>query len=388
MRSLALLLCPFAFTTGAFVFAGLLTPISEELAVSLGAAAALQAIFALTCALAGPFLAYFTRSIAPRTLILTILATMVVLNGASSIAPSFSNLFILRLLTGGIGSIALPLATTLAVMNGRPEERAKSVALVYAGIPLALILGIPAGSLIGDMFGWRASFGLAAAFCAMAWLFVFLFVPPVKALGNVASTGKGLGALAPSLYIYFAITFISSAAFFTLVGLIGPTVRLLTGFSSGGVAAIQLLAGISALIGIRGAAKLSSFGAPYKVPAYFALMILALLVIVPSLSWHRAETVGLIVTVISVLAGPASQFAIGLTMQTQIAQSVSREATLAFSVNTSFTYLGQGLGIILGGVAADLWGIERAPLMGIALAAIGLLLSLTLRHSRTQPAVV
>ncbi|MDJ0933484.1 MFS transporter [Breoghania sp.] len=153
MKLIALLFCPFAFTTGAFVFSGVLGPMADVLGVTVAAVATLQSVFAIACALCGPLLAHFTRGLPPRTLLLGVLVLLTLLNGASALAPDFNSLFVLRLLAGGIGALAFPLATTLAATGLAAVERAKAVSTVYAGIPMALIVGMPRGSVTGNAFG-------------------------------------------------------------------------------------------------------------------------------------------------------------------------------------------------------------------------------------------
>ena len=383
MYLIALLFCPLAFTTGAFVFSGVLQPMAADLGVSVGAVATLQSAFAIACALCGPPLVHLTRHWRPRTLLLAVLMLLVVLNAASALVADFRVLFTLRLLVGGIGALAFPLATTLAASAVAPAARPKAISTVYAGIPLAMTLAIPAGSVLGNAFGWQASFWAAAAVCAVALALVLAFVPDRDRLEAVAARAR----ISTAVLAHLGITLLVSASLFCAAGLIGPIIRVTTGFDGPGIAAMQLLIGFSSLAGVRLGAGLAAGGGRYGLTLPFIILLGSLAMLLPPLAAGVTATVSLGLMILSVSLGPAAQALTGTLVQTRLAVLAGPGATLAFSLNGSMIYLGQGLGILTGATAADLWGLVAAPLSGLTLVLPGLLLALGIAW-RLSPARV
>ncbi|WP_420415328.1 MFS transporter [Roseibium sp.] len=381
MMSVALLLCPFAFTMGAFVFSGVLAPMAEALGVSVGAAAALQSGFAIACALSGPVLARLTAALPRKSLLLGVLFVLTVLNAGSAVAADYPSLLVLRILVGGLGALAFPLATAIAATNTSEEGRPAAIAKVYAGIPLAMIAGIPLGSVLGNAFGWQACFAATALFCALAFAMVLAFVPANQL--DPQKTAVPNGALNKGVLAHLGIMLLASTALFTLVGLLGPVIRALTGFGGPGIAALQVLAGVGSLVGIKMGARQAG-GGRYLLSGLFAVLAASLAVTVPSLGLQHAGTAGLIAITLSVILGPIAQFAIGATVQARLARLAGPSATLVFSLNASMVYLGQGLGIAFGALALDLAGIAGAPAIGTVIALIGCLFALRLGRSTAQ----
>jgi DHA1 family inner membrane transport protein len=372
MYLIALLFCPFAFTTGAFVFSGVLQPMAEALGVSVAAVATLQSAFAIACAFCGPLLAHLTRRLPPRRLLLGVLLALTVLNAASALAADFRSLFLLRLLVGGIGALAFPLATTLAASAATAAARPKAISTVYAGIPLAMILGIPIGSVAGLSYGWPASFIATAAICAIALALVWAFVPDRARLG----AAPGAGGLTARVLPYLGVTLIASATLFCVAGLIGPVIRATTGFSGSGIAAIQCLIGFSSLFGVRLGAALAARGHRYALLLPFAMLLVSLGILVSPLMTGAASALSLAAMIVSVATGPAAQAATGTLVQSRLAVLAGSGATLAFSLNGSMIYLGQGLGILIGAAAFQGWGLGATPLSGLILILPGMALAL------------
>ncbi len=381
MKLIALMFCPFAFTTGAFVFSGVLEPMAAVLGVSVAAVATLQSAFAIACALCGPLLAQATRRLPSKALLLTVLALLVALNGASAMAADYQALFGLRLLVGGVGSLAFPLATVLAVAGVAVEDRPKAVSAVYAGIPMALIVGIPLGSVAGNAFGWPASFVATAAICAAALILVWRFVPAV----SMAEHTAGKSRFGTPVFAHLGVTFIAATALFAMVGLIGPIIRATTGFSGAGIAALQFLAGLSSLAGVRLGARLVAQRARFALLVPFGLLAASLSLAVLPLSAGIVSLFTVAGMVASVCFGPAAQSATGALVQSRLADLAGPTATLAFALNGSMIYLGQGLGIVLGAAALTHAGLSAAPMTGLVLTLPGIFLAVLIARRFSDP---
>lgn len=384
MHLVALVLAPFAFTMSGFAFAGLLEPMAAALGVPVAVAGTLQSAFALACAVAGPVLARATARAPRKTLLLGTLATLAALNLASSVAPDFETLFVLRLLAGGLGALSVPLAMAIAAALAAPERRPGAIATVYSGIALAMMLGVPLGSVAGEAAGWPACFALAAAVCVLGLALTAGLVPsvavPPPALAAPARLDGGVIAC-------LGVTFLAFAAMFALVGFIGPAITATTGLGARAIPPFQMLSGVGCLLGLvlgarmaRRASRSRARGQPtggIGLALLFAGMGLSLIVLLHPLATGGGGVLGVGAMLLSVIIGPVALFATAPIVQTRLAETAGASATFAFALNGSMVYLGQGAGVGLGAAAIGSAGLAGAPAAGAVLAVLGAALALT-----------
>lgn len=380
----ALMLAPLAFTTGVFVFAGVLTPMAEDLGTSIGAAGQLQSLFTITCAIFGPILAILTGRFDRKRLLVLTLAYLTVMNAVSAIMPGFVELAVARALTGAFGALSLPLASTIAVALVGPERRARALAMVYGGVTLAFLSGIPLGSAVGEIYGWRSSFWLASALCAFAGLMTVIFVPRVPT-PPAPPKGAFAAVLKWPTTGYLLVTLLAFMAIFVVIGFVRPVVSSLTGFDGRGVGMVQMISGLGSFLGLVIGTRLVERGAKGPLIWLFAAIALSQTVFALALISGWTGNAGLAGAVIAMLIGSASLFATAPIVQTRLAQAAGPAATLAFALNGSMVYLGQGLGVVLGGAMLAGFGLTYISTAGIAVALFGIWIALRLRAQRNLP---
>lgn len=385
MRLACLLLAPFAFTTGAFVFAGVLVPMAADLGVSVRAAAQLQAAFSVSCALAGPVLAGLTARFDRKRLLVASLVLLAVANFASAAMTGYWALFITRILAGVSGSLALPLASTMAVILAGPDRRTRALATVYGGVSLAFMTGIPMGSVIGEALSWHACFILSGGLALVAAVLIRIVVPGVP-LPARPPRGAFRAAMAWPAPGYLGITLLAFAGVFTAAGYVGPIVTRLTGFGGTGIGAMQTLTGIGSLLGLVTGTRMVEKGVSRPLARLFLVMIAGQCIFSIALLGGLRDGAGLAACTVAMLLLPLALFGTPPIVQTRLAQVAGPAATVAFAMNGSMVYLGQGLGVMAGGVMLGLYDIDHTTLAGIALATGGLLLGLALGRPTRVPA--
>lgn len=381
MPIFTLMTVPFVFTLGGFVFVGLLDPMAASLDVTIAAAATLQAGYAFACAICGPLLAHVTRNWRKKPLLLATLAFLAVVNGWSAIAPDYATLMGTRILVGGLGALALPLAVAIGVSMAPAEKRAKTIAAIYAGVVLALMIGIPAGSVIGGLLDWRASFWMTSALCVVSLALVARNVPNLAA----PVIEQGSRSLPAQSFGYLLVTLLAFTAMFSMVGFIGPVISALTGFGSFGIAGLQVLIGLAGFVGLRVGAGFAERPAQNGLPLLFGGIALGLVVLIYPLSADTSSIYGLIAMMVSILIAPSAQFGTAPIVQARLAQAAGPAATFALAMNGSMVYLGQGLGITIGAFSIAQWGLVAAPAAGACIALVGLGLSIAMHRVTLAP---
>ncbi|WOJ95439.1 MFS transporter [Congregibacter brevis] len=376
-RLLSLAFAPFALGTSAFIYIGLIEPMSKDLGVGIASVGQLQTAFALACGIGGPILARLLSKFDRKLLLVGVLAILAIMNLGTALAPDLITMGSIRFAAGFFAALTLPLATTLAVTLVPEELRPKAIATVLAGYTLAFLIGIPVGSILGDLYGWRSAFWLAASISTVACAVIGLFAPAhIHAPEPGASSfRRALVGENPKLML---ITMLSFGATFATVSFIGPVITASTGITGSGIAAIQISTGIGSLLGLPAGAMLA------KLTARAALSILLSAILLTQLlfSMGMLFDLGMLsipVMVFTMAFNSAALFATTPVAQTKLALAAGPATTIAFALNGSMVYSGQGLGSSLGGAVTSSIDLGWTGVAGAIAALLALLLAQRLK---------
>ena len=193
---LALAAGAFGIGTTEFIIMGLLTQVSQDLHISIPTAGSLISGYAIGVAVGAPVLTLLTRQWPRKRLLLALMLIFIAGNLAAAFAPSYEWLMSARVLTSlthgtffGVGAVV---ATGLVPV----DKKASAIALMFSGLTLATLLGVPAGAWIGQMFGWRSAFLAVAAIGVLAFAILAAFVPRDQGRPEVTPLAQELAVLA------------------------------------------------------------------------------------------------------------------------------------------------------------------------------------------------
>jgi DHA1 family inner membrane transport protein len=354
-RLLSLVFAPFALGTSAFIYIGLIEPMSRDLGVGIASVGQLQTVFALACGIGGPILARLLSKFDRKRLLLCVLTILVFMNVGSAIAPDLIIIGSIRFTAGFFAALTLPLASTLAVSLVPEADRPKAIATVLAGYTLAFLIGMPAGSILGDVYGWRSAFWLAAAIAGVALVVIGLFAPAhihVPQPG-ASSFRRALQGENPK---FMLITMLGFAGTFATVSYIGPVITASTGITGSGIAAIQISTGLGSLLGLPAGAMLAKLSARTALTTLLAVVLLTQLLFSVGMLFDLAAF-SIPVLVFTMAFNSAALFGTSPVIQTQLAQAAGPAATIAFALNGSMIYSGQGIGSSMGGAVTSSIGL-------------------------------
>lgn len=370
----ALAVINIAIGTQSFVFAGLLSELSADLSVTIGTAGLLVPASAITFAVTAPFAVSLVSGRERRAVMIGGLVMLALCNAMSAWAPTFSWLFALRVLGGIITAFVGSLATIAVASLVPPERRGRAFAVVVGGLTVALVLGVPFGSVVGGNFGWRSTFSYSAMVCALSALIILLGVPRIYPVPGPRA------AFAPlfrdsAIRRVFGLTVLGFAAAFTIVSYLGPIINSLTGVTGAGVGALQFFIGVGSLLGLAAGGmaadrKLIRFGlmAAFVIMA-FDIGAYSWALSLPSQSIAQPVVAGLILVLASTM------FAAVPMNLTQLSQLTGPATPVALALNGSLVSLGQGLGAAWGGLINDFAGLVWLGGGGAALAVCGAVLA-------------
>ena len=346
---------------------------SRDLGVGIASVGQLQTAFALACGIGGPILARLLAKFDRKRLLLCVLTVLLLMNIGSALAPDLITIGSIRFAAGFFAALTLPLASTLAVSLVPDARRPKAIATVLVGYTLAFVIGIPAGSILGDMYGWRSAFWLAAGIAGLAIVVIGLFAPAhihVPEPG-ASSFRRALKGQNPKLML---ITLLGFAGTFTTVSFIGPVITASTGITGSGIAAIQISTGIGSLLGLPAGAYLA------RLTARTGLSIMLVAIVLTQLLFSVGMLFDLGMLSIPLLVftmgfNSAALFGTSPVIQAQLAQAAGPAATIAFALNGSMLYSGQGLGSSVGGAVTSSMGLGWTGIAGALAALIALVIA-------------
>ncbi|HEU5037647.1 MAG TPA: MFS transporter [Nocardioides sp.] len=368
----------FALGTDGFVLAGILPLIADDLDVTVASAGLLLTVFALTYGISAPLLGPLSGQFERRTVLVASMAGFIIANVVAACAPSFGLLLAARAAAAVCAGVYSPTALGVAVQLSPPERRGRAVAGVLAGMTVALIVGVPAGSLLADLGSWRTTFVAVAVLGTAALVALMTSVPRVAPLSVAPLAAR----LAPLRERHIAMTLV--ACFAWQVAMFVPFTFLAeilgaAGAGPTGISALLLVYGASAWAGNRaGGAATDRWGGHCVVTAMLAgvLASLTLLAVLARLDGGPALTLTLVVMAVWGFTG----WGIVPAQANRLVAAAPAAAQEVLSLNTASIYLGIGVGALTGGVVLRSAGLDALAPCGAAL--VGLVLAVSLLRSR------
>lgn len=363
-----------AIGTQSFVFAGLLSELARDLGVSLGTAGLLVPASSITFAALSPIATSLVARFERRRVMMAGLAALALCNALCTLTPSFGWLFALRIAGGVVTAFAGALASVAVTSLVPIEQRGRAFAIVVGGLTVALVLGVPLGSVVGGYFGWRSTFGYSALICALSVLLILFGVPQIQpAPGPRAPIAPLLRDSA--IMRVFALTILGFSAAFTIVAYLGPIINRLTGLTGAAVGPLQACIGIGSFIGLAAGGlaadrKLVRVG----LSAAFLLMTLDIAAYSWALSQPASSAMQPAAAVLILLLASAMFAAVPMNLA-QLTQLAGPATPVALALNSSLVSLGQGIGALWGGIINDFVGLVWLGVGGAAIALSGLALA-------------
>jgi DHA1 family inner membrane transport protein len=372
----------YALTAGAFgigvtefVIMGLLIEVSGDLGVSIPAAGLLISGYALGVVLGAPILTMATSRWPRKSVLLALMAIFILGNAAAAVAPGYGTLMAARILTAfahgtffGVGSVV---ATGLVA----PDRKASAIAIMFTGLTVATILGVPFGTWLGQMAGWRSTFWAVTVVGLAAFAVIWAFVPRDTVPVQQGSFRNDLAVFRrPQVLLGLLTTVLGYAGVFAVFTYIAPILTRISGYSETAVSPLMLVFGGGLLIGNLAGGKLAD---RKLTPTLIGSLITLTLVLgLMSFAIHDRIASALFVFLLG-----AAAFATVAPLQMWVLERAEGAGqNLASSFNIAAFNLGNAGGAWLGGVVIDqgpglgfvTWAAALVTLSGLAVAFVAL----------------
>lgn len=345
---------------------GLLLPMAADLDISPSRVGMLVTVYGAVVMIASVPLTVLARRIPRRRLLSGLLAGFVVSNAATVFATTFAQAVAARVATGLTHALFWAVVVPAAAELFRPGLRGRVVAVVFAGGNGALLIGVPAGTWLGEKAGWQASFSAVAGLGAVVLAVVATLLPSTRPGEGHATYGATPDARRFWLLVVIAIlTTAGAIAAYTYIALF---VTEVTGFAAASVGVILLARGIASVLAMLAIGAFLDRNPWLALILTVALQTVALLVLCV---FGRQPEVAVGMIALSGMAFAAFTAALGdLVLQVAPGRSDVAAATLSAAVNVGIT-----VGAFAGGLAVTGFGVASTVLIGAVLGGIALVLA-------------
>jgi predicted MFS family arabinose efflux permease len=364
------------------MIAGLLPALARDLSVGLAAAGNLVTAFSLAYALGAPVTAVLTAGWERRRLLAIAMSGFVLANLLAALAPDYFALLAARLLLALSAASFIPAASGYAAALAGQERRGRALSMVTGGLTLAIVAGVPLGVLIGEGFGWRATFLGVAGLAALALLGILAWLPR-QTPGATVGLGKRLAlAKRRDVLAVLTTTILIVASTFTVYTYLGVFLATVAGLGPRGLALVLLGFGLASALGAGlGGGTADRWGARNTVILGSGFTLLAYLALSLGAELEPARAMPILLT--AVLVWGCASWGVITAQQARLVALDPALAPVSLSLNSSAIYFGSAMGAAAGALVIADGATER---LGWVAAAFGLaaLLSVLFSGSRTS----
>ncbi|MFC7891921.1 Cmx/CmrA family chloramphenicol efflux MFS transporter [Streptomyces sp. NPDC057381] len=367
----------FAMGTSEFMLAGLVPGIAADLDVTVGTAGTLTSAFAIGMVVGAPLMAGLARDWPARSTLLGFVLVCAAAHALGATTTNFAVLFATRVVAALANAGFLAVALTTAAMLVPADQKGRALAVLLSGTTAATIAGVPAGSVLGTMHGWRATFWAVAVLCLPAAIGILKGIPTGPAQGAESPAPKLRAELAqlrsPRLALVMLLGALVNAATFASFTFLAPIVTGTAGLSDLWVSVALVLFGLGSFVGITVAGRVSDHRPDLVVTLGGPLLLLGW----PAVAVMAERPAVLLLLVF--LQGALS-FALGSTLITRVLYEATGAPTMAGSYATAALNVGAAVGPLIAATALDTALGELGPLwVSGLLIAIALLVAFSFR---------
>jgi predicted MFS family arabinose efflux permease len=370
----ALTLSAFAIGTTEFVIVGLVPTIANDLGVSLPSAGLLVSLYAVGVAIGAPVLTALTGRWNRKVVLISLMGLFVMGNLLAWQAPSYESLIIARILTGLAHGVFFSIGSMIATSLVSKDKEASAIAIMFTGLTVALVTGVPLGTWIGQHFGWRATFLVVSSLGIIALIGSAVLVPKNLKQSVPATFKEQLQVVTkPRLLLVYLMTILGYGGTFTAFTYLAPILEQQTGFASSTIGIIMLVYGVSVAVGNIWGGKLADKRGPISA---LSIVFSALTVILLIFTFTMESKVAAVLTILVWGA-----FAFGnvpglqLYVVKQAQQHTPNAVDVASGLNIAAFNIGIALGSITGGLVVEHMELKDTAWIGAVVSLLALIVT-------------
>lgn len=353
-----------------FTMMGILQDIAKDLHIAIPEAAHLIAIYALGVVVGAPILVLFTGKFPPKKVLLFLMVLFFVFNGLFAIAPTQETLMITRFMSGLPHGAFFGVGSVVAAQLAQKGKEAQAIAIMFTGMTIANLAGVPLGTYIGHHYSWRYTYAIIALLGLVTFAAIYFWLPKTESSSSNDVVGQLSFFKRWEAWLLVAIISIGTGGLFAWISYIGPMVTNVGGLAENQIPIIMFLIGLGMFFGNLIGGKLADSISPTKAAmASFTAMALCLIVVYfTAESYYMSFVMAFVTGMIS--------FTIGSSLQMMLINTAKGAETLAAAAGQASFNLGNTLGAYFGGIPITLGLAYNSPvLVGVGMAFSGAILA-------------
>ncbi|WP_026715526.1 MFS transporter [Flavobacterium daejeonense] len=351
-----------------FVMMGILPDIAQNLSISIPVAGHLISAYALGVVIGAPLLVIITRNFPPKKTLLILASMITLFNSLSIIAPNYGFLFAVRLLSGLPHGAFFGVGAVVASRLADKGKEAQAISVMFAGLTIANLLGVPLGTYIGHHFSWRYTFIIITIVGTLTVASLYFWMPNLEAKGREGMRTQLQFFKKIEAWLVILITAIGAGGLFCWISYIAPLLVSISGFDAADVPYVMMLAGLGMVLGNFIGGKLADRYSTEKTIILLLLVMAVDLLLVFFFSYNQYVSLAL------VFSTGCIAFAVAAPIQTLMIQTaVGAEMIASAAIQAAFN-TGNALGAFLGGLPLIAGFSYASPnLVGVTMSICGVL---------------
>ncbi|EOT49554.1 MULTISPECIES: MFS transporter [Enterococcus] len=364
----ALAISAFGIGSTEFISVGLLPLIKEDFGVSLNQAGLTVSIYALGVTIGAPILTALTSRLAKKQILLLVMTVFILGNLIAAFAPIFSLLLVGRIIASFAHGVFMSVASVIAAEVVMPDKRASAISIMFTGLTVATVTGVPLGTFIGQAINWRWSFLFIAGIGIIGWLANFLLVPSTLTKSQAISLADSLAVLKnKQMLLILLLTAIGYGGTFTVYTFITPILESYFGYSSQASVIILVIYGLFVALGNTLGGKWAN-QQPLRFIFYaFIGLSISLLLLFLFIN-NRMLGLGavLLMGLFMFMSVPGLQLYAVIIAEREVPQATA----MASALNISAFNVGIFLGSTIGGQVVATQSLSYTPLYGFVMVVV------------------
>jgi len=349
-----------------FTMMGILQDIAKDLDIAIPEAAHLIAIYALGVVVGAPILVLFTGRFSPKKVLLFLMILFFIFNGLFAIAPTQETLMITRFMSGLPHGAFFGVGSVVAAHLAQKGKEAQAIAIMFTGMTIANLAGVPIGTYVGHHYSWRYTYAIIALLGLVTFAAIYFWLPKIKSSSSNNIVDQISFFKRWEAWLLVAIISIGTGGLFAWISYIGPMVTNVSGLAEDRIPIIMFLVGLGMFIGNLLGGKLADTISPTKAAmASFTSMGICLIAV------YFTAHIDFMAYVMAFVTGMIS-FTIGSPLQMMLITTAKGAETLAAAAGQASFNLGNTLGAYFGGIPITLGFAYNSPvLVGVGMAFSG-----------------
>jgi len=359
---LALAVSAFAIGTTEFISVGLLPLIAQDLHIPVTTAGLTVSLYALGVTFGAPVLTSMTSRMSRKTLLLWIMIVFIIGNGIAASATTISVLLAARVISALSHGVFMSIGSTIAADLVPANRRASAISIMFSGLTVATVTGVPFGTFIGQQYGWRLAFILIVIVGIIGFIANWILIPSFLKKGTQTSVRDQVKLLTNGrLVLLFVITALGYGGTFVVFTYLSPLLQEITGFNESSIAIILLAYGLAIAIGNMMGGKLSNRNPIGSLFYMFIVQAVVLLVLMFTAPFKIAGLITIIfMGLLAFMNVPGLQVYVVILAERYVPSAVD----VASAINIAAFNAGIAIGSYLGGTITDTLGLIHTTWIG------------------------